>query len=259
MMETTLEAVLQHARWARKKNGPLYAQLRDHIAGAIRDGVISAGDPLPSEREIAELSGVSRITVRKAFKDLVRDGLVIQKQGSGTTVTPVVERVQQSLSILSSFTEDMARRGKVLHSETLERGLYPATLPEIMTLSLPPDSMVARISRLRVADGVPLAIERASLSPVYLPDPENVGQSLYAHLSKSGHRPSRALQRISAINLGADDAELLGVEEGAAGLNIERIAYLPSGETVEFTRSVYRGDAYDFLAELHIPPTPDNR
>lgn len=258
-MENTLESVLQHENWARKQSGPLYAQLRDHIADAIRTGVIGAGDSLPSEREIAELSGVSRITVRKAFKELVRDGLVIQKQGSGTSVTPVVERVQQSLSILSSFTEDMARRGKHVHSELLERGLYPATLPEIMTLSLPPDSMVARISRLRIADGVPLAIERASLSPAFLPDPQNVGQSLYAHLDKYGCRPSRALQRISAINLGADDAELLDVNEGVAGLNIERISYLPNGETVEFTRSIYRGDAYDFLAELHIQPASDSR
>jgi GntR family transcriptional regulator len=64
----------------------------------------------------------------------------------------------------------------------------------------------------------------------------------------------RAVQRISAANLNARDAELLGVQPGAAGLKIERISYLPSGKVIEFTRSIYRGDAYDFAVELKLAP-----
>ena len=77
--------------------------------------------------------------------------------------------------------------------------------------------------------------------------------SLYAVLAGRGLRPVRAVQRISAANLGARDAELLDVPVGAAGLRIERLSYLASGRVVEFTRSLYRGDAYDFAAELQIP------
>ncbi|MGR3641243.1 UTRA domain-containing protein, partial [Alterinioella nitratireducens] len=71
-------------------------------------------------------------------------------------------------------------------------------------------------------------------------------------LEHDGNRPVRAIQKISAINLGEEDAGLLGVEPGAAGLRIERVSYLPSGRVVEFTKSIYRGDAYDFVAELRL-------
>ncbi len=247
-----VDNIFEQRIWARKSNGPLYAQLRDHLATAIRDGDMKPGEPLPSEREIAEIGNVSRITVRKAVQELVRDGLVVQKQGSGTSVAPELGKVQQPLSILTSFSEDMARRGKEVRSIWLEKGLFPPSPRETMALGLKADSQVSRISRLRIADDVPLAIERAALSPLYLPDPENVGKSLYDHLNKSGFKPSRAIQRISANNLGKSDAELLQTLEGAASLNIERLSYLSTGQIVEFTQSIYRGDAYDFVAELQI-------
>jgi GntR family transcriptional regulator len=125
-----------------------------------------------------------------------------------------------------------------------------------MALGLGAGERVARLERVRRSDGVPLAIERASLSTRTLPDPSLVETSLYALLETLSLRPVRAVQRISAANLGAHDADLLGVPTGAAGLRIERVGYLPSGRVVEFTRSLYRGDAYDFAVELTLaPPT----
>ena len=88
---------------------------------------------------------------------------------------------------------------------------------------------------------------------MFLPDPGAVEGSLYEALAKSGHRPVRAVQRISACNIRGQDAALLGVQTGDAGLSIERISYLASGRVVEFTRSLYRADAYDFVAELTLP------
>jgi len=111
---------------------------------------------------------------------------------------------------------------------------------------------VSRIARLRLADDRPMAIEKAALPVDILPNPIAVETSLYDVLDRDGNRPVRAIQKISAINLSADDAALLGVEEGAAGLRIERVSYLPSGRVVEFTKSIYRGDAYDFIAELRL-------
>jgi GntR family transcriptional regulator len=146
----------------------------------------------------------------------------------------------------------MARRGMTLRSEWLDRGIYPPSPDEMMVLGLSSKESVARVSRLRIADGTPLAIERASLSAAVLPDPLAVGSSLYAALEKTGGRPVRAVQRISAANLGVADARLLDVPTGAAGLHIERISYLATGKVVEFTRSIYRGDTYDFVAELRL-------
>lgn len=123
-----------------------------------------------------------------------------------------------------------------------------------MALGLVPSSKVARISRLRIAGDMPLAIERASLDTRLLPDPAAVGESLYAHLEQLGNKPVRAMQRISAHILEREDAALLEISSGEAGLRIERISYLESGKIAEFTRSTYRGDAYDFVAELRITP-----
>lgn len=232
--------------------GPLYLKLRARIEQAIRDGVLKPGDALPSERDLAAMAEVSRVTVRKAVQKLVGEGLLVQRHGSGTFVAPKIERVEQSLSVLTSFTEDMARRSMKAESVWLDRGIYTPAPEEMMVLGLSSDDSVARVSRLRLANGTPLAIERASLSANVLPEPTAVASSLYAALAEKGLRPVRAIQRISAALLEDGDAELLGVPPGSPSLNIERISYLASGKVIEFTRSRYRADAYDFVAELRI-------
>lgn len=234
--------------------GPLYLQLQRRIGDAIASGRLRPGDSLPPERDMATMTGLSRVTVRKAVEGLVASGQLVQKRGSGTFVAQKVERLEQALSLLTSFTEDMARRGKSVESVWLTRGLHAPAPEEVMALGLGAGDRVARLERVRRSDGVPLAIERASLSAQVLPEPEKVEASLYAVLQARGLRPVRAVQRISAANLGPRDAELLGVLPGAAGLRIERIGYLPDGRVVEFTRSLYRGDAYDFAVELKLAP-----
>jgi GntR family transcriptional regulator len=252
-----MSALFAAGAFAEAGRGPLYLQLGRRIADGIARGALVPGDALPPERELAALTGLSRVTVRKAVAALVGSGVLVQRRGSGTFVASKVERVEQSLSQLTSFSEDMARRGKSVRSVWLERGLAAASPEEMMALGLASGARVARLARLRLADGVPLAIERASLAEVDLPDPEAVGASLYVALAARGRRPVRAVQRISAANLGAGDAGLLELAPGAAGLRIERVSYLDGGRVLEFTRSLYRGDAYDFVAELRLTPDPD--
>ena len=245
-------SLLENGDWLAGSSGPRYLQLRRRILQAIDEGVLKENEPLPSEREIASITELSRVTVRKAVAGLVQDEIVVQKRGSGSFVAPKVQKVEQRLSSLTSFSEDMARRGLEASSEWLRRGLYPASPEEMFTLGLSSGQRVARVDRLRKADGTPMAIERASLSENVLPDPEQVTTSLYEVLRSKGMQPVRAIQRISARNLELVDAEILGVPAGSAGLKIERVSYHASGHVVEFTRSVYRGDAYDFIAELQI-------
>src|SRR3569623_288686 len=232
--------------------GPRYLQLKRFIEDAVSGGQIRSGDALPSERDLAAKMDVSRVTVRKAVQHLEREGVLVQRHGSGTYVAPQPNRVEQSLSQLPSFTEDMARRGMTVRSVWLDRGLYTPSPEETVTLGLASTDAVARIARLRIAGDTPLAIERAALSSRILPDPEAIGTSLYAHLDRGGNRPVRAIQRIRAGSLGDDDATLLEVAPGVASLQIERISYLASGRVVEFTRSIYRGDTYVFVAELRL-------
>ncbi len=251
-MSDGADRIFTTLRRSAQDGAPLYLRLRRSIEDAVRSGLIGPGDALPSERDIAIKADISRVTVRKAVRDLVKGGILVQRHGSGTFVAPRVERVEQSLSLLTSFTEDMARRGMTVRSQWLERGLYAPSPEEMMVLGLGSGEQVARVERLRIANDTPLAIERASLSARVLPDPSAVGSSLYAALEAGGNRPVRAVQRISAANLGETDARLLDVQLGSASLRIERISYLASGKAIEFTRSIYRGDAYDFVAELRL-------
>lgn len=238
--------------WLSSASGPRYLQLRRRIEEGIAAGHLPPHSPLPPERELASLTGLSRVTVRKAAQALVEDGLITQRQGSGSFVAPPSRRVEQYLSRLTSFSEDMARRGFQSESKWLERGIFLPAPEEVVALALGPNDSVSRIARLRLASGRPMAIERASLPVDLLPNPAEVSTSLYEVLERDGRRPVRAIQKLCAINLADADAELLGIEPAAAGLHIERTSYLPDGRVVEFTRSIYRGDCYDFVAELRL-------
>lgn len=233
-------------------SGPRYVQLRERLTNAIGAGILLPGSALPSEREIGNLTDLSRVTVRKAIQALVASGDVVRRQGSGSFVTDRAERLQQSLSHLTSFSEEMARRGKTTSVQMLEHCVGLPSAQEAAALNLQRGMSVSRLARLRMADGRPLAIERAILPVDILPNPVAVTASLYDVLAQQGTRPVRAVQKISALNLSGSDATLMGVSEGAAGLRIERISYLACDRAAEFTTSIYRGDAYDLVAELRL-------
>ncbi len=156
--------------------GPLYLKLRQTIEDAINGGRLKHGDALPPERDIAESACVSRVTVRKAVDDLVRDGLLVRRHGSGTFVVKPITRMQQPLTKLTSFTEDMRRRGMVASTRWLERGLFYPTGDEMMALGLSQSAMVARLTRLRLANDQPIALEVTSLPGDILPDPQPGGK-----------------------------------------------------------------------------------
>ena len=195
-------------------------------------------------------------SVRKAVLQLVEDGVLEKRRGSGTFVRAQPPRMEHSLSALLSFTEYMRQRGKTSSSQIIRRGLFLPTPDEQMALGLAGTDRVARVERLRSADGMPMALEWSALPRDILPEPDLVETSLYDVLRALGKAPSRAVQRITAVNLASADAHLLHLPDGAAVLRIDRTAYLPSGRPIEFTRGLYRSDIYDFVAELRLEPNP---
>jgi GntR family transcriptional regulator len=110
------------------------------------------------------------------------------------------------------------------------------------------------LTRVRLADGEPLALEHVASPTRILPDPAEVGDSLYAALQARDAVPVRALQRLRAAVASAADAEHLGVQAGSAIMATVRYGYAADGTPVEFTRSPYRGDRYDFIAEMRRDP-----
>jgi len=226
---------------------PLYQQLQRALRDAIDSGFLAADDALPSERQLAADLGVSRITVRKAIDGLAEEGLLVSRQGSGNFVSA---RIDKNFAKLTSFSEDMRSRGRTPRSEWLKRTVGTVTPEEALKLALSPGSTVYRYHRLRFADNAPMAIEYATVVASALPSLDTVEDSLYDALEASGHRPVRALQRLRALLLNDEQAALLQAQPGDAGLLVERLGYLRDGRAVELAQSIYRGDTYDFIAEL---------
>jgi len=249
-MTMMVSKIYSAERWFEAGQGPRYQQLRRYLRASIRSGELAADTQLPPERVLAEFTDVSRVTVRRAISALADEGLVEQRRGAGTFVRPQVEKLEQSLSSLVSFSENIRLRGQKPSSRVLQRGLFMPDINEFLILGLTQASRVARIKRLRFADDTPLAIETSTVPADFIPDPESVETSLYEALRARDHAPVRAVQRVTACNLALKDAELLGLTAGDAVLSIQRIAFLRDGRIVELTTGYYRSDMYDFVTEL---------
>ena len=228
---------------------PLYQQLQRALRHAIETRVLAPDDALPPERDLATELSVSRITVRKAIDGLVNEGMLVRRQGSGTFVRA---RVEKNFSKLTSFSEDMRARGRTPRSVWLRRSAGTVTPEEALTLRASPGTPVYRFHRIRFADDAPMSLEYATILASCLPSLDAVESSLYEALESAGNRPVRALQRLRAVLFTAEQAELLQGKEKDPGLLVERLGFLKDGRAAEFTQSYYRGDIYDFVAELSI-------
>jgi GntR family transcriptional regulator len=226
-------------------NGAVYRDLAERLQREIDIGRFAEAEQLPGERELAHLFGVSRTTLRRAILALVDEGLLFHRQGAGTFIRRAAPRVEAPISRLTGFTEDMAMRGFQAGSRELASGVFLPSPEEAMMLGVGPSESVLRLSRLRLADDVPMR---------FLPAPDDIGPSLYETLKSRGFGPARGLQRLRAALLPDADAALLGAPKGSPTLYIQRIAYLADGRGVEFTRSYYRADTYDFVSELTLAP-----
>ena len=225
---------------------PRYLQLANKLSDGIAGGDWRANQALPSERVLSELLAISRVTARKAIDMLCERGMLTRRRGSGTYITP---KLEQPLSRLTSFSEELHQRGFTAGSLWMQRELGVAAPLELLSLGLSPNAPVARLKRLRMADDVVMAIETSTIPATYMPDPHRVGDSLYGYLEAHGAVPVRALQHIRAVNANLEQARLAHIPAGAAMLHITRVSYLDNGAAVELTHSYCRSDYYEFVAE----------
>ena len=245
---TSLVQLMQHMNQTSSMS--LYQQLQHALREAIDKRILRPDEALPAERQLASELEVSRITVRKAIDGLVAEGLLVRRPGSGNFINT---RIEKNFAKLTSFSEDMRARGRNPHSVWLKRAEGTVTPDEALRLRLLPGAPVFRFHRIRFADDVPMCLEYATISAECLPSLDAVDTSMYDALEKAGNRPVRALQRLSALLLNAEQAKLLQAKEGDAGLSVERLGFLRDGRAVEFCQSFFRGDTYDFVAELSTP------
>lgn len=236
-------------------NPPVYVQLQNLIRERIERDEWPPGTMLPSERAFCQTYGVARMTVRQAISTLVAEGWLSRMQGKGTFVAR--PPLRQSLSKLTSFSEDMRDRGLVATTRLLAREQRTVTGEAAARLALPDGAPVLYLRRLRLTNDHPMAIETCTLRGdlgryVWTEDLER--QSLYRLLQdRCGLSLTRAGQELEAGVSDVEEARLLHIPRGAAVLRTTRTSFaLWSGQESPFehVRSTYRGDRYRFYVEL---------
>lgn len=231
---------------------PLYHQLKTILLDKIRAGEMKPNDRLPAEDELAAQYGVSKATVRQALNELAVAGALRREQGRGTFVAE--PKLTQGPRALTSFSEEMRKRGLSPTSKTLKQDVVKAEADVAEKLQIAEGARAVRIKRLRLADGQPMSIQTTYLPLELAPRlvEEDFGAvSLYETLErKYGLRPARAEETHFAVLVEPSEARLLKVAANSPGLAAERVAYLASGRPLELTYSITRGDRYKIVLEL---------
>jgi len=219
----------------------------------VRSVVVAAepGTPAPSERELAERFGVARMTVRHALDALVSQGLIERIPGKGTFVSKPVIDLQMRLS---SYTEEMERRGKKPESRTLLARRESAGPGVARALGLDEGAAVAHWQRLRLADGAPMTVQHTYVSleqfPRFLDDA--LPASFYYWLADRNLTPTTGEDSVSAGVADEEEADLLEIDEGAPVLHISRRSFC-FDVAIEVTRSIYRADRYTLWVPVQRP------
>jgi GntR family transcriptional regulator len=233
---------------------PKYFQLREILLDLIESNELPIGAAIPSERDLSQRFGLSRMTVRQAVDHLVSEGRLHRVPGKGTFVArPKIELALQ----LTSFTDDMRARGLEPGSRDLDRRVVRASAHLARQLGIQPGDAVHFIERLRTADGEPLSIERAHIPVVLAPDLDSfdlTGLSLYALLeSRYGIVMDAGELTIDGGVADPNDADLLKLPRGGAVLLLQRRSFT-GGACAELGVSTYRADRYQLRTLLEIPP-----
>ncbi len=239
-------------RLKRNHPQPLYAQLKESLRADIIAGRLHAHEQLPSERELCTRFRVSRMTVRQALRDLTREGLIYSRAGKGTFTSE--PKIDQQLRALSGFSQDMQTRGNKPSSRVLEAKIEPAKEQLAHVLGIAPGAEVVLLTRVRLSDGLPLALETVHIPHALVPNllrHDFARESLYAVLeSEYGYRLTRAEQTIEAALARSRQAALLRLSAPAPVLVMERLTYTDQGVLIEHVHSIYRGDRYKFHSTL---------
>ncbi len=234
---------------------PLYYQLKEVLRHQIRSGHLEPHAAIPSEPELVASYHVSRATVRQALNELVHEGLLYRQHGKGTFVCE--PRIQQTLSELASFSEELKRRGKrpggLLIVSELTRG--NETVRE--HLKLADEEQVLRLERIRTADGMPLAYENDYLpyprsSGVYQRAKEVAEGSLYQLMTSEGLAPYVAEQNLIGGKATQREAEILNIAVGEAGIRYACTTYDSTGQPIEYSESFFPGERFDFHITLRV-------
>lgn len=230
---------------------PLYHQLRERLRAVIRE--CEPGTPLPTEKAMMGFAGVSRATARRAIADLVQEGLLFTRQGSGTYTAPRLVPTELGRRP-AGFTETMLRIGRNPATRVLDARLVPAGQDLAHRLRVAEGAQVAVVERLRLLDGEPCMLERTHLPADAMPGllDSDLSGSLYDILrSRYGLTPASGTESIMAVNADTRLARTLNVPVAAALIATARTTLSEYGTVLEYAIRHARGDMCSFLVQLN--------
>lgn len=237
-----------------KDNVPMYEQIKGDILQKIESNIYILGQKLPSERELAELYNVSRVTIRQSVEDLVNRGYLQKRPGSGTYVKEA--RIEQPMARLSGIVDELQQQGFAVKIDVIETTFekYSGQNKYLWNkLNRPDQEQIYKIKRALYANGEPLLID-------YNYFPEEIGLKydnfdlskdvIFKGLEDMGYRIDYAEQKISARAATASQAKLLKISQGEVVLDVERIVYSHNEIPLVFTRAAFAGDKYSYSVIL---------
>lgn len=241
---------------ARKPPSPRYHQVYITLRTWFRDGQYAPGAQIPTETELCKQFGVSRITVRKAIDDLVREGWLVRYQGRGTFVDMSNLRPAVSVNLHEAMDRvaDLAAATQVRDAKV---SMVPPDEETQAALRLGDGELVQRASHVRVLNGVPLGLI-TTFVPAFVADQvgrhKNVDHlPMFEQLERAGIELGEAEQWIGATLANLESAKALDTEVGAPLLKLKRVVFDTHGNAVERVVALYRADAYHYRMHLAAP------
>ncbi|ENM5738416.1 GntR family transcriptional regulator [Vibrio mimicus] len=230
-----------------KSSTPLYLQLKNALKSAIDEKLLAHGNVLPSERKLSLALGVSRVTVVKALAELLDQGLVIKNRGKGTVVNlPVHYNLSGG-----GFSSQLQHQGQV-SNRWLVRELQPLCGDLMKELELSEEQMMAKIKRVRLVDDLPVSIETTYIPETFLPRPDLLDGSLYAHWKEQGIEPDIQEYSLTTYAATDDEARMLEIPVGSQLMKVVLKSRDKKGKVLEYGSAICRSDFYHFEFRVRI-------
>lgn len=237
-----------------RESTPFYKQLKNKIMDDIESGKLSSGDKLPSERELADLYGISRMTARHTLSVLEREGVVERRVGAGTFITN--KKIEMDFITFNSFTKNMLGKGLTPRTQLLSVRKDQARPSLARKLKVPEGEDVIVFKRLRLVDDTPVAIEESFIPYLFCPGIEEHiadNTSLYQVLEDMYGIVLVKAKEYMQVTF-SDDAEskLLRIKSESPCILLEAVAFDKTGREIEFSKSITRSDIVRYYSELNL-------
>ena len=233
-------------RIAAPDNMPLYLKFAETVKNAVRSGMLEHGNILPGERDLSQLTGVSRITVRKAMQALEEEGVVTRARGYGTQINNIFE---YSLKEARGFSQQVVLRGKKPNTLWVNKRVVKCPEEVASQLSVPPDSEVFLLKRIRYVDDDAVSIEESWVPVELIHDPDAIGISLHDYFRSQNIFPQRTRSRVSARMPDSEFQAHISMDDKIPVLVIKQVALDQHHRPIEYSISYCRSDLYVFVCE----------